>query len=428
MSFKTEDLGKNSFKLTIEVSAEEFEKACERAFQKNKGRIQLQGFRKGKAPRALIEKVYGAGVFYEDAANDLIESEYPKAADESGLEIVSRPEIDVEQIEKGKSFIFTATVAVKPEVELGTYKGVEIDKVDAEVTEEEVNAELDKAREQNSRTITVDDRAVQSGDIVNLNYCGTVDGVAFEGGTADEYNLTIGSGSFIPGFEDQLIGANVGADVDVNVTFPAEYHAEELAGKAAVFACHINSISVKELPEADDEFAQEVSDFDTIDEYKADLKAKLEESKAKEVKTAKENAVIDAIIEGAKMDIPTAMIDSQKRQMAEDFAQRLQYQGLSLDQYFKFTGLTAEKFLEQMEPQAVKRIQSRLVLEAIVKAENIEASDEDIEKEFENIAEQYQMDVDKVKELIGESERKNIAMDVAIGKAVDLVRDAAIEK
>ena len=428
MSFKTEDLGKNSFKLTIEVSAEEFEKACERAFQKNKGRIQLQGFRKGKAPRALIEKVYGAGVFYEDAANDLIESEYPKAADESGLEIVSRPEIDVEQIEKGKSFIFTATVAVKPEVELGTYKGVEIDKVDAEVTEEEVNAELDKAREQNSRTITVDDRAVQSGDIVNLNYCGTVDGVAFEGGTADEYNLTIGSGSFIPGFEDQLIGANVGADVDVNVTFPAEYHAEELAGKAAVFACHINSISVKELPEADDEFAQEVSDFDTIDEYKADLKAKLEESKAKEVKTAKENAVIDAIIEGAKMDIPTAMIDSQKRQMAEDFAQRLQYQGLSLDQYFKFTGLTAEKFLEQMEPQAVKRIQSRLVLEAIVKAENIEASDEDIEKEFENIAEQYQMDVDKIKELIGESERKNIAMDVAIGKAVDLVRDAAIEK
>lgn len=428
MSFKAEDLGKNSYKLTIEVSAEEFEKACEHAYQKNKNKIQLQGFRKGKAPRALIEKSYGAGVFFEDAANELIEAEYPKAAEESGLEIVSRPEIDVEQIEKGKSFIFTAVVAVKPEVELGQYKGIEVDKVEIEVTEDEIAAEIDKVREQNSRTITVDDRAVENGDIVNLNYCGTVDGVAFEGGTAEGYDLTIGSGAFIPGFEEQLVGAAIGADVDVNVTFPTEYHSEELAGKAAVFACHINSISKKELPEADDEFAQEVSDFDTMDEYKADIKAKLVESKEKDVKAAKENAVIEAIIENAKMDIPTAMIDTQKRQMAEDFAQRLQYQGLSLDQYFKFTGMTAEKFLEQMEPQALKRIQSRLVLEAIVKAENIEVSDEEIEKELENMAAQYQMELEKVKEIIGESERKNISMDLAVEKAVNLVTEAAVEK
>lgn len=428
MSFKTEDLGKNSYKLTIEVSAEEFEKACERAYQKNKGKIQLQGFRKGKAPRALIEKAYGVGVFYEDAANELIDAEYPKAAEESGLEIVSRPEIDVEQIEKGKDFIFTAVVAVKPEVELGKYKGVEVDKVEAEVTDAEIDAELDKTREQNSRTITVDDRPVENGDIVNLNYCGTVDGVAFEGGTADNYDLTIGSGSFIPGFEDQLVGAAIGSDVDVNVTFPAEYHAEELAGKAAVFACHINSITKKELPEADDEFAQEVSDFDTLDEYKADIKAKLVEKKTAEIKAAKENAVVDAIIADSKMDIPAAMIDTQKRQMAEEYAQRLQYSGLSLEQYFKFTGMDAQKFMEQMEPQALKRIQYRLVLEAIVKAENIEVSDEELEKEYADMAAQYQMEVDKLKELVGEAEKKQIVMDLAVAKAIDLVRDAAVEK
>lgn len=428
MSFKTEDLGKNSYKLTIEVSAEEFEKACERAYQKNKGKIQLQGFRKGKAPRALIEKAYGVGVFYEDAANELIDAEYPKAAEESGLEIVSRPEIDVEQIEKGKDFIFTAVVAVKPEVELGKYRGVEVDKVEAEVTDAEIDAELDKTREQNSRTITVDDRPVENGDIVNLNYCGTVDGVAFEGGTADNYDLTIGSGSFIPGFEDQLVGAAIGSDVDVNVTFPAEYHAEELAGKAAVFACHINSITKKELPEADDEFAQEVSDFDTLDEYKADIKAKLVEKKTAEIKAAKENAVVDAIIADSKMDIPAAMIDTQKRQMAEEYAQRLQYSGLSLEQYFKFTGMDAQKFMEQMEPQALKRIQYRLVLEAIVKAENIEVSDEELEKEYADMAAQYQMEVDKLKELVGEAEKKQIVMDLAVAKAIDLVRDAAVEK
>lgn len=428
MSFKTEDLGKNSVKLTIEVGADEFEKACERAFRKNKGKIQIPGFRRGKAPRALIEKAWGESVFYEDAANDLIETEYPKAAEESGLEIVSRPEIDVTQIEKGKSFIFTAVVAVKPEVELGQYKGIEVDKVEAEVTDDEITAEIDKLREKNSRTITVDDRAVESGDIVNLNYEGSVDGVPFEGGKADEYDLTIGSGSFIPGFEDQLIGRNIGEDCDVNVTFPAEYHAEELAGKAAVFKCRINSIKKKELPEVDDDFASEVSDFDTLDEFKADLKAKLLESKEKELKAAKEDAVISKIIENAKMDIPAGMIDSQKRQMAEDFAQRLQYQGLSLDQYFKFTGLTAEKFLEQMEPQAIQRIKSRLVLEAVVKAENIEVSDDELEKEYADMASRYQMEVDKIKELIGENEKKNIKLDLAVEKAVNLVTDAAVEK
>ena len=360
MSVKKEDLGKNMYKLTIEVSAEEFDKAYNRAYQKNKGKIQLPGFRKGKAPLQLIEKTYGAGVFYEDAANDLIEQEYPKAAEESGLEIVSRPEIGVDQIEKGKSFIFTAEVAVKPEVELGKYKGVEIEKINVEVTDEEVNAELDKEREKNSRMVTVDDRAVKSGDTVNLNYLGSVDGVPFEGGAADNYDLVIGSGSFIPGFEDQLIGAETGADVDVNVTFPEEYHSEELAGKAALFKCHVNSISVKELPEADDEFIQEISDFNTVDEYKADAKAKLLESKEKEAKAAKEDAAIEAVIADAKMDIPAPMIESQKRQMAEDFAQRLQYQGLSVEQYFKFTGLTADKFLEQLEPRALKNIQSRL--------------------------------------------------------------------
>ncbi len=428
MSFKTEDLGKNMVKLTIEASAEVFEAACEQAYQKQKSKIQLPGFRKGKAPRAMIEKMYGAGVFFEDAANAVIEAEYPKAAEESGLEIVSSPEIDVVTIEKGQPLVFTATVAVKPEVELGKYKGVEVDKVEIEVTDSEIDAEVDKAREQNSSTVTVDDRAVENGDIVNLDYEGSVDGVPFDGGKADAYDLTIGSGSFIPGFEEQLVGAAVGADVEVNVTFPEQYHSEELAGKAAVFKCHINGISVKKLPEADDEFAQEVSDFDTLDEYKADIKKQLTEKKEAEVKAAKEDAVIEAIIADSKMDIPAPMIETQKRQMAQDFAQRMQYQGLSIDQYFQFTGLTAEKFLEQMEPQAVKRIQSRLVLEAVVKAENIEVSDDELEKELEKMAEQYKMEVAKVKELLGDAEMKQIRDDLAVTKAVELVAGEAVEK
>ena len=428
MSVKKEDLGKNMYKLTIEVSAEEFTKAYNASYQKNKGRIQLPGFRKGKAPLQLIEKAYGAGVFYEDAANDLIEAEYPKAAEESGLEIVSRPEIDVDQIEKGKSFIFTAKVAVKPDVELGKYKGVEVDKLDVEVTDEEVNAEVDKEREKNSRMVNVEDRPVKSGDTVNLNYLGSVDGIPFDGGAADNYDLVIGSGSFIPGFEDQLIGAENGADVDVNVTFPEEYHAEELAGKPALFKCHINSIKAKELPEADDEFVKDVTDFETLAEYKEDLKKKLTEEKEKQAKAAREDAAIEAVIADSKMEIPDAMIDTQKRQMAEDFSQRLRMQGLSIEQYFQFTGLTAEKLLEQMTPQALKRIQSRLVLEAVAKAENIEVSDEEIENEYKKMAEQYQMEVDKIKELIGENEKKQIAMDLKVEKAVELIASNAVEK
>ena len=428
MSVKKEDLGKNMYKLTIEVSAEDFTKAYNASYQKNKGRIALPGFRKGKAPLQLIEKAYGAGVFYEDAANDLIEAEYPKAAEESGLEIVSRPEIDVEQIEKGKSFIFTAKVAVKPDVELGKYKGVEVDKLEVEVTDEEVNAEIDKEREKNSRMVNVEDRPAANGDTVNLDYLGSVDGVPFDGGAAQGYDLVLGSGSFIPGFEDQLVGADAGADVDVNVTFPEEYHAEELAGKPALFKCHINSIKAKELPEADDEFVKDVTDFETLDEYKADLKKKLTEDKEKQAKAAREDAAIEAVIADSKMEIPDAMVDTQKRQMAEDFAQRLRMQGLSIEQYFQFTGLTAEKLLEQMEPQALKRIQSRLVLEAVAKAENIEVSDEDIENEYKKMAEQYQMELDKVKELIGENEKKQIAMDLKVEKAVEFIASNAVEK
>ena len=428
MSCKVENLEKNMAKLTIEVSAEEFEKACEKAYQKNKNKINVQGFRKGKAPRNVIEKMYGAGVFFEDAANELIPDAYADAAKESGLDIVSRPEIDIVSIGKGEAFVFTAEVAVKPEVELGAYKGVEVDKVSVEVTEEELSAELDRVREQNSRMITVEDRAVAEGDIANIDYEGFCDGVAFAGGKAEGHDLTIGSHSFIDTFEDQLIGKNIGDEVEVNVTFPTEYHAPELAGKAAMFKVKVNGIKVKELPELDDDFAQDVSEFDTLDEYKNDLKATILSRKEKEAKSAKEEAVIDKIIEGAKMDIPEPMIDMNVRQMADDFAQRIQAQGLSLEQYFMFTGMNANTFMENLKPQAVKRIQSRLVLEAIVKAENIVASEEDVNKEIENMAQMYQMEVSKLMELVGEEEKKAMAEDVAVQKALDLVVEAAVEK
>ena len=428
MSCKVENLEKNMAKLTIEVSAEEFEKACEKAYQKNKNKINVQGFRKGKAPRNVIEKMYGAGVFFEDAANEIIPEAYADAAKESGLEIVSRPEIDVVQIEKGKSFIFTAEVAVKPEVELGTYKGVEVDKVAVEVTDEEVSAELDRVREQNSRMVTVDDRAVADGDIANIDYEGFCDGVAFAGGKGEAYDLAIGSHSFIDTFEEQLIGKNIGDEVEVNVTFPTEYHAPELAGKPAMFKVKVNSIKVKELPELDDDFAQDVSEFDTLDEYKNDLKATILSRKEREAKSAKEEAVINKIIEGAKMDIPEPMIQNTVQQMAEEFAQRIQSQGLSIQQYFQFTGMNANTFMENLKPQAEKRIQSRLVLEAVVKAENITASEEDVNKEIENMAQMYQMEVDKLMELVGEDEKKAMAEDVAVQKALDLVVEAAVEK
>lgn len=427
MSLQVEKLEKNMVKLTIEAAAEEFDAAIQKAYLKNKGKMNVQGFRKGKAPRAIIEKLYGPSVFYEDAANIVIPDAYEKAAEESGLDIVSRPEIDVVQIEKGKPFIFTAEVAVKPEVTLGDYKGIEVEKTAIEVTEEEITAEIDKVRDQNSRVITVEDRPVADKDMTVIDFEGFVDGVPFEGGKAEDYSLTIGSHSFIDTFEDQLIGKSIGEEAEVNVTFPAEYHAAELAGKPALFKVKVKEIKAKELPELDDEFAQDVSEFDTLDEYKADIKATILERKEKEAKTAKEDKVVEKIIENASMEIPDAMVETQVRQMADDFAQRIQSQGLTIEQYFQFTGMNSKQLFDQMRPQAIKRIQSRLVLEGIVKAENITVSDEDVEKEFEKMAETYKMELDKLKELIGEKEKEQIIMDMAVQKAVDLVVEAATE-
>ena len=428
MSFEVETLEKSMAKLTITVSAEDFEKAIEKAYQKNKNKISVQGFRKGKAPRAVIEKMYGVGVFYEDAANEVMPDAYEQAAKESGLDIVSRPEIDVVQIEKGKEFIFTAEVAVKPEVTLGQYRDIEVEKQEVSVSEDEVNAELDKAREQNARIFNVEDRPVADGDTTVIDFEGFVDGVAFDGGKGEDYNLVIGSHSFIDTFEEQLIGKNIGEETEVNVTFPAEYHSAELAGKPAMFKVTVKEIKAKELPALDDDFAQDVSEFDTLEEYKNSIRTSIEEKKSQAAKGVKEDAVIEKIIENAQMDIPQPMIEIQTRQMAEEFAQRIQMQGLNIQQYFQFTGMDANKFMENLKPQAEKRIQSRLVLEAIVKAENITVSDEEVEKEFESMATAYQMEVEKVKELIGAAEREQLVMDLAVQKAVDLVRDAAVEK
>lgn len=427
MSLQVENLEKNMVKLTIEATAEEFEAALEKAYQKNKGKMNVQGFRKGKAPRAIIEKMYGAGIFYEDAANIIIPDAYEKAAEESKLDIVSRPEVDVIQIEKGKSFIFTAEVAVKPEVTLGQYKGIEVEKKATEVTEDEINAELDKVRDQNSRTITVDNRPVQDGDMTVIDFEGFVDGTPFEGGKGENYSLTIGSHSFIDTFEEQLIGKNIGEEVEVNVTFPAEYHVAELANKPALFKVSIKEIKVKELPELDDDFAQDVSEFDTLADYKDDIKKNILEKKEKDAKRAKEDAIVEKIIENATMEIPDAMIDTQTRQMADEFAQRLQMQGLSVEQYFQFTGMNLQKLLEDMKPQAVQRIKTRLVLEAIVKAENITVSEEDLEKEIADMATSYQMEVEKLKELISDREKEQISMDMAVQKAVDVVYEAAVD-
>ena len=428
MSVQVETLEKSMAKLTIEVSAEEFENALDKAYKKNKNKISLPGFRKGKAPRAMIEKMYGTGVFYEDAANDLIPGAYESAAKESELEIVAQPSIDVTQIEKGKPFIFTATVAVKPEVTLGDYKGIEVEKKTAEVTDEELQAEIDKVRESNSRMITVEDRAVQDGDITTIDFEGFVDGEPFEGGKGENYPLTIGSHSFIDNFEEQLIGKNIGEETEVNVTFPEQYQAEELQGKPAVFKVTIKEIKVKELPELDDDFAQDVSEFDTVDEYKEDLKKKLLENKEAALKREKEEDVVGKIIENATMEIPDPMVDTQVRQMVQEFSQRIQSQGLSLQQYMQFTGMTPESLTNELQPQALKRIQSRLVLEAVVAAENIETADEDLEKELEKMAEMDQKEADKLKELVGEEEKKQIALDLAVQKAVELVVDAAVEK
>ncbi|HIZ66455.1 MAG TPA: trigger factor [Candidatus Blautia pullicola] len=425
MSVQVENLEKNMAKLTIEVSAEDFEKAVQAAYMKNKNKITIPGFRKGKAPRVMIEKMYGTGIFFEDAANALIQSEYPKAAEESKLDIVSQPEIDVVQIEKGKSFIFTAEVAVKPEVTLGQYKGVEVEVSPVEVTEEEVAAELKKEQENNSRTIDVDDRAVAQGDMVTLDFEGFVDGVAFEGGKGTDYPLTIGSNSFIPGFEDQLVGAEIGVEKEVNVTFPENYHANDLAGKPAVFKCTVKAIKVKELPELDDEFAKDVSEFDTLAEYKADIEKKLKERKEDVAKREREDKAVDAVIANAQMDIPEPMIQNQIDQLMQDFIRRMQAQGLSIDQYYQFTGLDSAKVQEQMRPQALKRIQSRLVLEKVAEAENIQISEEQLEEELKKMAEMYKMELDKLKELMGDYEKEQIKADMAVQEAVTLVAEAA---
>lgn len=427
MSLQVEKLEKNMAKLTIEVSAEEFENAVKAAYQKNRNKINVPGFRKGKAPQQMIEKMYGAGIFFEDAANAIIPDAYDNAAAESGLEIVSRPEIDVVQIEKGKAFIFTAEVAVKPEVTLGQYKGIEVPKTSVEVTEEEINEEIDNAREQNARIISVEDRAVKDGDMTIIDFEGFVDGVAFEGGKGENHNLTIGSGQFIPGFEEQLIGAEIGKEIDVNVTFPEEYHAEDLAGKPAVFKVTVKEIKEKQLPELDEDFVQDVCDFDTVDEYKADVEAKIKERKESEAKSKKEDAVIEKIVENSQMEIPDAMLETQVAQMADEFAMRIKQQGLTLEQYFKFTGLTPEVMKQQLEPTAMKRIQTRLVLEAVVSAENIEVSDAEMNEEFEKMAKLYNMEIEKINELMGDAEKNSMKQDLAVQKAVDLVVEAAVE-
>ena len=427
MSVQVEKQEKNMAKLTIEVSAEEFGAALEKAYQKDKKKINVPGFRKGKAPRKMIEKMYGAGIFYEDAANIVIPEAYAAAAKECDEEIVSQPQISVTQIEEGKPFIFTAEVALKPAVTLGDYKGVEVEKTVIEVSEEEVDKEVDKERENNSRIIDVDDRAVEKGDIIKLDFEGSVDGVPFQGGKAEDYSLTIGSGSFIPGFEDQLIGAKIGEELDVNVTFPEEYHEASLKGKPAVFKCTVKEIKVKELPAADDEFAKDVSEFDTLAEYKDDIRSKLVEKKEAQAKREKQNKAVDKAVANAQMEIPDAMVTEQVRRMADDFARRLQSQGLTVEQYMQFTGMTADKLLEQMRPEALKRIQNSLVLEAVAKAENIEIGDDKVKEEIEKMATAYKMEFDKVNELIGAEQREQMKADLAIQAAVELIADAAVE-
>ena len=428
MSVQVENLEKNMVKLTIEVAAEELEKALQAVYQKEKGKISLPGFRKGKVPRAMIEKMYGPEIFFKDAANMLIGQEYPKAVDESGIDVVSRPEIDVTQIEKGKPFIFTAEVAVRPEVTLGEYKGVQVTKIDTKVTEEELQAELDRERKSNARTITVEDRAVQDGDTAVIDFEGFVDGVAFEGGKGENHSLVIGSHSFIDGFEEQLIGKNTGEELDVNVTFPEEYHAEELAGKPAVFKVKINEIKMEELPELDDEFAQDVSEFDTLDEYKQSVEKKLIERKETEGKRTQENEAIDKIVEVSEMEIPDVMVDNQARSMIDDFANRISQQGLSMEQYMQFSGTTVDQMLEQMKPEALKRIQSTLVLEEIVKKENIQISEEDIDAEVERMAGMYGMEAAELKAYMGESEKESMKMELGIQKAIELIMDQAKEE
>ncbi len=423
MSVKVENLEKNMAKLTIEVAVEEVDKAIEAAYQKQKKSISMQGFRKGKVPRAMVEKMYGVEVFYEDAANILMQNAYPAAMDESGLDIVSQPTVDVVQLEKGKTFIFTAEVAVKPEVELGSYKGVTVTKADTSVKAAEVNAEVEKEREANARTVSVTDRGVKKDDITIIDFEGFIDGTPFEGGKGENHELLIGSHSFIDTFEDQLIGKTVGEDVEVNVSFPEDYHAAELAGKPALFKVKIHEIKVKELPKLDDEFAQDISEFDTLKEYKADLKKKMVEEKERAAKRAQEDEAIQAIIDDSKMDIPEPMLQLQCQQMVDGMAQQMAQQGLSMDQYFQFTGTSMDQLMEQVKPEATNRIKASLVLEAIAAKEKFEISEEDVEAEISKMAEMYHMEVEKIKEIMGENEKDSIKRDLSIQAAVNLITE-----
>ena len=428
MTVQVENLEKNMAKLTIEVPAEDLEKAMDAAYQKQKNQISIPGFRKGKVPRAMVEKMYGAGIFYEDAANTLMQENYPAAVDECGVEIVSRPTVDVVQIEKGKPFIFTAEVAVRPEVTLGKYMGVTVTKADTTVTDEEVAQKLETERNNNARTVDVTDRAIEMGDTAVIDFEGFVDGVAFEGGKGENHSLEIGSHSFIDTFEDQLVGKNIGDDVDVNVTFPEQYQATELAGKPALFKVKIHAIKAKELPELDDEFAQDVSEFDTLDAYKEDLKKQLAEQKENEAKKTKEEEALKKIVEKSKMDIPEAMIETQCDSMIEEFSQRIAQSGLSMEQYLQFSGMTVDKLREQVRPEAVTRIQNSLVLEQIAKEENIEVSDADVDAEIEKMAAQYGMEADKLKEYMGDAEKESMKKELAVTKAVELVMENAKER
>ena len=427
MSLQVEKLENNMVKLTIEAEPEKLVKAIQSVYLRTRGRIQIPGFRKGKAPRHMIERLYGKGVFLEDAANELIPDEYRKAVEESGLDIVSRPNLEVTQIEEGKPFVFTAEVALKPEVTLGEYKGLEVPAIDRTVTDEDVDAEIKKEQEKNARTITVEDRGAEKDDTVTIDFEGFVDGVAFEGGKGSDYPLSIGSNTFIPGFEDQLIGAKAGDHVEVKVTFPEDYQPDSLAGKEAVFQCDVKKVETKELPELDDEFAQDVSEKDTFEEYKAEVRETLQNRKNDQAKTQLENAVVDKVIENATMDIPDAMVDTQVEQMFEDFASRMQAQGLSMEQYFQYTGMNAASFKEDAKPQALKRIQTRLVLEKVVEAENIEATDEEFDAEIEKMAKAYNLEADKMKEMLGEKETSQMKKDIAVQKAVTLLAEAAKE-
>ena len=421
MSVQVENLEKNTAKLTIEVPAEKFEEAVQHSYNKNKGKFNIPGFRKGKAPFNMIKKMYGVGVFYEDAVDEVIDASYPDAAKESGLEIVSRPSISIEEIEEGKAFVYTAVVAVKPEVTLGEYKGVEVQKTKSEVTEEDIETEIKRAREKNSRLITVEDRGVEDGDQVTIDFDGSVDGKRFEGGKAEDYPLTIGSHTFIDNFEEQLIGKTTGEESEVNVTFPAEYHVEELKNKPAVFKVKVKEIQRKELPEANDDFASEVSDFDTMEEYKKDLTEKLQAEKIEAAKTADEDKVVAKVIENATMEIPDQMVEEQVNGMVNDYARRLESQGISFKQYVEITGMTAEKIGEQMKPQAIKRIQTRLVLEAVVKAENIQADDAAVEEQFDKMAEDFKMDKEQIKGMFGEEQMAQLKEDLAVQKAIDFL-------